>query len=61
MSKMAEISMRLDELELMVYDRGIGDAEVQAEATILCEIGFIDEVRAIFYEYEQMVYECDYY
>jgi hypothetical protein len=61
MSKMSEIAMRLDELEVMVFDRGLGDAEVQAEASILCEIGFIDEVRAIFYEYEQMVYESSEY
>jgi len=57
MSKMAEISMRLDDLEVMVYNRGIGDAEVQAEASLLCEIGFIDEVRAIYYEFENMLYE----
>jgi hypothetical protein len=57
MSKMAEIAMRLDDLEVLLYDKGLGDAEVQAEASLLCEIGFTDEVRALFYEFENMLYE----
>lgn len=52
MSKMSEIAMRLDDLEVALYAKGLSDSEVQAEASLLCEIGFIDEVRALFYEFE---------
>lgn len=57
MSKMSEIAMRLDDLEVMLYDRGLGDAEVKFEANQLCELGFSSEVKALFYEFESMLYE----
>ena len=38
----------------MVYERGLGDSQVRSEMTILCDLGFEQEVRDIVdcFEYD---------
>lgn len=55
MSRMAEIAMDLDNLETMIYEHGLGDAEVQSEMNRLCKIGFSDEVQVIVWEFSEFI------
>jgi hypothetical protein len=46
--------VRLKDLHSMVYERGLGDSQVRSEMTILCDLGFEQEVRDIVdcFEYD---------
>lgn len=56
MSNMKEIAIALDELQENLYRLGLGAPEVQAEMTRLCELGFIDEVKCIIFDFETAVF-----
>jgi hypothetical protein len=51
---MSEIDLRLKDLYSMVYERGLGDSLVRSEMTIMCDLGFDQEVRDIVdcFEYD---------
>lgn len=52
MGKMSEISIRLNELEENLYNYGIHSELVIQEVKLLCELGFVDEVNCIIYDFE---------
>ena len=56
MGKMNAISLRLEELEDMLYTFGLGHEEFIQECKLLCELGFADEVQCIIYEFETKVF-----
>ena len=56
MGKMNAISLRLAELEEMLYTFGLGHEEFIQECKLLCELGFADEVQCIIYEFETKVF-----
>lgn len=60
MGKMNALSLRLAELEEMLYTFGLGHEPFIQECKLLCEMGFADEVQCIIYEYETKVYNEDF-
>lgn len=56
MSKMSEISMRLDDLEEMLYTFGLGHEPFKQECKLLCELGFDAEVLCIIHDFETKVF-----
>ena len=52
MGKMSEISIRLGELEEMLYTFGLSYEPFIQECKLLCELGFADEVQCIIWEFE---------
>ena len=52
MGKMTEISIRLGELEEMLYTFGLSYEPFIQEVKLLCELGFADEVNCIIWEFE---------
>ena len=56
MGKMNALSVRLEELEDMLYTFGLGHEEFIQECKLLCELGFADEVQCIIYEFETKVF-----
>jgi len=52
MGKMSEISIRLGELEEMLYTFGLSYEPFIQEVKLLCELGFADEVNCIIWEFE---------
>ena len=56
MGKMNAISLRLEELEDMLYTFGLGHEAFIQECKLLCELGFADEVQCIIYEFETKVF-----
>ena len=52
MGKMSEISIRLGELEEMLYTFGLSYEPFIQECKLLCELGFDDEVNCIIWEFE---------
>lgn len=56
MSNMKRILERLNELEENLYNYGIHSEVVIQEVKLLCELGFVDEVNGILYEFEQFIY-----
>jgi hypothetical protein len=56
MGKMSEISMRLDDLNEMLYTFGLGHEPFIQECKLLCELGFDAEVQCIIYEFETKVF-----
>ena len=52
MGKMSEISIRLSELEEMLYTFGLSYEPFIQECKLLCELGFVDEVNCIIWEFE---------
>ena len=56
MGKMKTISLRLAELEEMLYTFGLGHEPFIQECKLLCELGFDAEVQCIIYEFETKVF-----
>jgi hypothetical protein len=56
MGRMSEISIRLADLEEMLYTFGLGHEEFMQECKLLCELGFADEVNCIIWEFETKVF-----
>ena len=56
MGKMNAISLRLAELEEMLYTFGLGHEPFIQECKLLCELGFVDEVNCIIYDFETKVF-----
>lgn len=52
MGKMSEISIRLIELEEMLYTFGLSYEPFIQECKLLCELGFADEVNCIIHDFE---------
>jgi hypothetical protein len=52
MGKMNTISLRLTELSEMLYTFGLAHEEFIQECKLLCELGFVDEVNGIIWEFE---------
>ena len=52
MGKMNALSLRLAELEEMLYTFGLGHEPFIQECKLLCELGFADEVQCIIWEFE---------
>ena len=59
MGKMSEISMRLDDVEAMLYTFGLGHEPFIQECKLLCELGFADEIQCIIHEFETKVFNGD--
>jgi hypothetical protein len=59
MGKMSEISMRLDDVESMLYTFGLGHEPFIQECKLLCELGFADEIQCIIHEFETKVFNGD--
>jgi len=55
MGKMNTISLRLEELSEDLYNFGIHSEIVMQECKLLCELGFVDEVNGIIYEFENFI------
>jgi hypothetical protein len=55
MGKMNALSLRLAELEEMLYTFGLGHEEFIQECKLLCELGFVDEVNGIIWEFENFI------
>jgi len=55
MGAMSEISIRLGELESMLYDNGLHYEPFIQECKLLCELGFVDEINCIIHEYENFI------
>lgn len=47
---------RLNDLEVLLYERGTGDPVVQAEMTFLFEAGFDNEVICMVHDFEDAVF-----
>jgi len=56
MGKMNAISLRLEELEDMLYTFGLGHEPFIQECKLLCELGFAIEVQCIIHEFETKVF-----
>jgi hypothetical protein len=56
MGKMNALSLRLAELEEMLYTFGLGHEPFIQECKLLCELGFADEVQCIIHEFETKVF-----
>jgi len=56
MGKMNAISLRLAELEEMLYTFGLGHEPFIQECKLLCELGFDAEVQCIIYDFETKVF-----
>jgi hypothetical protein len=56
MGKMNALSLRLAELEEMLYTFGLGHEPFIQECKLLCELGFDAEVQCIIYEFETKVF-----
>ena len=56
MGKMNALSLRLAELEEMLYTFGLGHEPFIQECKLLCELGFVDEVNGIIYDFETKVF-----
>ena len=56
MGKMNALSLRLAELEEMLYTFGLGHEPFIQECKLLCELGFVDEVNCIIYDFETKVF-----
>ena len=59
MGKMSEISMRLDDVEAMLYTNGLSYEPFIQECKLLCELGFADEIQCIIHEFETKVFNGD--
>jgi len=55
MGKMSEISIRLNELESMLYDNGLHYEPFIQECKLLCELGFAGEVQDIIWDFEYFI------
>ena len=55
MGKMNTISLRLEELRENLYNFGIHSEIVIQEYKLLCELGFVDEVNCIIWEFENFL------
>jgi len=56
MGKMNALSLRLAELEEMLYTFGLGHEPFIQECKLLCELGFDAEVQCIIHEFETKVF-----
>jgi len=55
MGKMNTISLRLEELRENLYTFGFNYEPFVQECKLLCELGFVDEVNCIIYEFENFI------
>jgi hypothetical protein len=55
---MSELDLRLKELDSLVRQKGLGDSQVLSEMTILCEMGFEQEVKDIVDCFEYDIFHC---
>lgn len=55
MGKMSDISIRLGELSEMLYTFGFNYEPFLQECKLLCELGFVDEVNGIIWEFENFI------
>ena len=56
MGKMSDISIRLDEMKVNLYNYGFTYEPFIQECKLLCELGFVDEVNCIIWEYENFIF-----
>jgi hypothetical protein len=56
MGKMNALSLRLADLEEMLYTFGLAHEEFIQECKLLCELGFADEVQCIIHDFETKVF-----
>jgi hypothetical protein len=56
MGKMNALSLRLAELEEMLYTFGLAHEPFIQECKLLCELGFYVEVQCIIHEFETKVF-----
>jgi len=52
MGRMSDISIRLADLRENLYNHGFTYEPFVQECKLLCELGFVDEVNCIIYEFE---------
>jgi hypothetical protein len=52
MGRMSDISIRLEQLKEDLYTFGFNYEPFVQECKLLCELGFVDEVNCIIYEFE---------
>ena len=55
MGKMSDISIRLEQLREDLYNFGIHSEIVMQECKLLCELGFVDEINCIIWEFENFI------
>jgi len=55
MGRMSEISIRLEQFSDDLYNFGIHSEIVMQECKLLCELGFVDEVNCIIWEFENFI------
>ena len=56
MGKMSDISIRLDEMKVNLYNYGFTYEPFIQECKLLCELGFATEVNCIIWEYENFIF-----
>ena len=55
MGQMKTFSLRLEQLTEDLYNFGIHSEIVIQECKLLCELGFVDEVNGIIWEFENFI------
>jgi hypothetical protein len=55
MGGMSDISIRLEELRENLYTFGFNYEPFVQECKLLCELGFVDEVNGIIWEFENFL------
>ena len=55
MGRMSDISIRLEQFKADLYNFGIHSEIVIQECKLLCELGFVDEVNGIIWEFENFI------
>jgi hypothetical protein len=49
--------INMNEMRELLFSRGISDSLVEAELTLLCDMGYLDEVQCLIWEFENEVFE----
>ena len=52
MGRMSDISIRLDNLKEDLYNNGFHSESFLQECKLLCELGFVDEINCIIWDFE---------
>lgn len=55
MGKMSDISIRLEQLKEDLYNHGFTYEPFLQECKLLCELGFVDEINGIIWEFENFL------
>ena len=56
MGKVKNIAILLGETEERLYKFGMTDEQFIQNCKLLCELGFVDEVNCIIYEFENFIF-----